>query len=126
MRKIKSTVTYTVPHWNYCNSDEFADIMGKSKRLCQFCVKTRTGYTCTLYNQPLSATDGEVHKVRDCCRATAGYTSNIDSTPRETTVDPKDIIAATISLYIDTVESLKSQGYPQQLAEQIAKKDILG
>ena len=125
MKKIKSTVTYKVPHWNYCNCDDFADIMGKSKRLCQFCIKTKAGYSCTLYNCPLSSEDGEVSKTRECCKATAGFPSNIDALPPAPTIDPKELMSKTIQLYNKTVQDFISQGYPRSLAEDLAKRAIM-
>lgn len=128
MKRIKSTVTYVVPHWNYCNSDNLLHGTELSKDTCKFCVKTKTGYDCLLYNRSLSVNDGYITKIRACCEATAGYASNVDSTvaPPGPTVEPKELIKQTIDIYVKTVNDLLSQGYPKPLAEQVAKKYLLG
>ena len=126
MRKIKSTVTYTVPSWNYCNSDNLVNGGELTTNTCRFCVKTKTGHDCLLYNEALSVSDGYISKVRACCRATAGYPSAIDEAPPVPTIPPKQLMSQTIDLYSKTVSDLLGQGYPRALAEQVAKKYLLG
>ena len=130
MKRIKSTVAYKVPNWNFCNVDRF-DLDGTpSKQLCQFCQKTKAGYRCTLYDEMLSAAGNEVAKTRQCCKATAGYPSVIEpaqpaTTPTVPTIPPKDLMKQTIELYSKTVNDLITQGYPRPMAEMAAKKFIL-
>jgi hypothetical protein len=127
MKRIKSTVTYKVPHWNSCNVDRF-DIDGTpSKQLCQFCIKERGGYRCALYDEMLSATGNEVVKTRQCCKATAGFPSVIEPAQPAAapTIQPKDLMKQTIDLYSKTVNDLITQGYPRPMAEMAAKKFIL-
>lgn len=124
MKYIKSTVTYKVPGWNYCNVDRF-DIDGTpSKQLCQFCIKSKEGHRCALYSQPLMSNGKDVKKLSQCCRATAGFESVIDAPPEAPTVPPKDLMKQTIALYKKTVNELLSQGYPRQMAEQAAEQLI--
>ena len=125
MKTIKSTVSYRVPHWNYCNVDRF-DVDGTpSKQVCQFCIKTKGGYRCALYDQPLMSDGVQIRKTPQCCKATAGYESVIE--PAEApTVQPRDLMKATIELYNKTVNDLVNQGYPRQMAEKAAEKHVLG
>ena len=127
MKRIQSTVTYTVPNWNYCNSDNLINGGELSKHTCRFCVKTKAGHECLLYNESLSVNDGFISKVRACCKATAGYQSNIvtDAAPQGPTIPPKQLMKSTIDLYAKTVNDLLAQGYPRNLAEQVAKQYLL-
>lgn len=78
-----------------------------------------------MYDKSLSVNDGMISKVRECCRATAGFESNIE--PAEVpTVQPKVLMKQTIDLYDKTVKELMAQGYPQPIATATAKKYILG
>jgi len=125
MKTIKSNVTYKVPHWNYCNVDHLDIDATPSKRVCQFCIKERSGYRCALYNQPLMSDGIQIRKLDKCCRATAGFASVIE--PEEApTIPPKDLMKQAIELYNKTVNDLLSQGYPRQMAEAAAKKYVLG
>lgn len=125
MKRIKSTVTYKVPHWNFCNSDNLTFSAEVSDETCRFCIKDKTGCYCALYDTSLSVKDGMISKVRDCCKATAGFPSNIE--PAEVpTIPPKDLMKQTIELYDKTVKDLMAQGYPQPIATATAKKYVLG
>lgn len=129
MKFIQSKVTYEVPHWNYCNVDVF-DIDGTpSKQVCQFCIKTKQGHVCALYNEDLSVQGNKIAKVRACCKATAGFESIIQpkaTAPAGPTISPKELIKQTIELYEKTTKDLVAQGYPQAMAAAAAKKYILG
>lgn len=128
MKTIKSKVTYTVPNWNFCNVDKF-DIDGTpSKQVCQFCIKTKHGYSCVLYNEELVTKGSQISKTRACCKATAGYESVITPKAEELapTVPPKELMKQTIELYDKTTKDLMAQGYPQVMAAAAAKKHILG
>lgn len=93
---------------------------------CRFCVKTKAGHRCLLYDKPLK-TDGEfIDKVRECCKATAGFASNISEAPPGPTIQPKELMKQTIELYSKTVNDLLTQGYPRAMAETVAKKYLLG
>lgn len=121
MRKISSTVTYKVPSWNFCNDDSLLQ-----SGTCRFCIKEKAGHRCTLYDVQLVVRNGLIEKVPECCRATAGFASTIDEPPPAPTVNPKEIIKQAIDMYSKTVKSLVDQGYPQVMAETIAKKSMLG
>ena len=121
MRKVKQTLTYKVPSWNFCNSDKTLKI---GKETCRFCVKTRLGYICTLYEENLSESHGAVSKCPQCIELTAGFTVDI-SEPETPTVDPRFIMRETLTIYKKTLNDLISQGYPRQMAESIATKYVL-
>lgn len=126
MRRVTSSITYTVPSWNFCNNDNLLPGGRLQKDVCRFCIKTRGGYRCALYDQTLS-TDGEfIDKVRACCKATAGFASNIEEAPAAPTVDPSLLVKQVIELYDKTVKELVNQKYPRAIAEQVAKKHLLG
>jgi hypothetical protein len=125
MKRIKSTVTYTVPHWNFCNEDKFDYDCRPVKATCRFCIKDKAGHHCLLYDKSLSVTNGLISKVPACIDATAGFASVIE--PDEVpTIDPKDLMKQTINLYEKTVKDLMAQGYPQSIAASTAKKHVLG
>lgn len=125
MKIIQSTITYEVPHWNFCNSDHI-DIDGSvSKPTCRFYKHTKDGSYCTLYQKHLVHNDNLIEKVRACCEATAGYTSVV-SMPQVPTIQPSVIIRQTIDQYQKTVQDLLNQGYPQAMAAQLAKQYITG
>ena len=128
MKRIKSNVSYIVPNWNYCNSDNLVNGGELTKHTCRFCVKTKAGYTCLLYNESLSTNDEFISKVRACCEASAGYQSVIETDVAQPgpTIQPKDLMKSTIELYDKTVNDLLSQGYPKNLAQQVAKQFVLG
>lgn len=126
MKKITSTVRYTVPHWNFCNIDHIDLGCTVPKKLCNFCERTKEGYRCLLYNKSLSSNDGLVDKTKECCKATAGFASNIDTTSNVPTIPPKELMKQAIDLYVKTVEDLVNQGYPRQIANTAAKKHVLG
>ena len=126
MKRIKSTVYYTVPNWNFCNSDNLINGGELSKHTCRFCVKDKTGYYCLLHDEPLSVKDALISKVHECCKATAGFNTTIDTVPPPgPTVEPREIIRQTIDLYNRTLDDLMRQGYPRQLAQNAARQYIL-
>lgn len=125
MKLIKSTISYTVPGWNFCNSDHLAGGL-LTDNVCRFCIKTKHGYRCALYDEDLSVKGNLISKVRDCCKATAGYASVINEAPPAPTIPPKDLMKQTIELYSKTMNDLIAQGYPRPMAEQAAKKYVLG
>lgn len=122
MKKLQSTVTYTVPNWNFCNSDNLINGGELSKNVCRFCVKGH----CLLYDEPLSISGQFISKVRACCEATAGRQSTIDEAPPGPTIQPKMLMKQTIELYTKTVNDLIAQGYPKQIADATAKRYVLG
>lgn len=129
MKVIKSNVTYQVPHWNFCNVDKFDYDGTPSKQVCQFCIKTRSGTRCVLYDQYLNVAGNQINKLPQCCRATAGFESVIQQQPPQPegpTIPPKELMKHAISLYSKTLSDLINQGYPKQIAEQVAKKYVLG
>lgn len=124
MQKVKMTVVTKVPGWHFCNSDEISLSTTPSQKKCKFCDRVKGGYKCLLYDEYLSSTTTLVDKCPQCIKATNDATVEIvDSVP---SVDPKLIIRESIDGYIKTVNSLMAQGYPQPLAETVARKYMLG
>lgn len=125
MKQIKSTVSYKVPHWNFCNEDNFDYGATLVKSKCRFCVKDKSGHHCLLYDKSLSTNNGLISKTPACVNATAGFESNIE--PAEVpTIEPKELMKQTINLYEKTVKDLMAQGYQQPIATATAKKYVLG
>ena len=79
-----------------------------------------------LYDQELTTKGELINKVRECCRATAGFASVIDEPPPAPTIQPKDLMKQTIDLYEKTLMELINQGYPRSIATTVAKQHILG
>lgn len=125
MRRIKSTVSYKVPSWNFCNSDNLTVTGDLTSQTCKFCIKDKAGHRCLLYDEQLNTKGELIHKVKACCKATAGFESVIDEAPPAPTIPPKDLMKQTIELYSKTMNDLIAQGYPRPMAEQAAKKYIL-
>lgn len=126
MKKITSTVSYKVPDWNFCNMNKFDFDATMSKEVCRFCVKTKQGPQCVLYNKSLSVRGELISKTEACCKASAGYSSTINSEPDVPTIPPKDLMKQTIDLYTKTVNELIRQGYPRAIADTVAKKHVIG
>ena len=124
MKKIKQTVEYRVPSWNFCNIDTVTAAGTPSKTKCRFCVTTRQGTRCSLYDEELLVDSMFTHKTKKCIRATAGFTETVDE-PTTPIVDPKLIIKETINSYKRTVADLMRQGYPRNMAETLAARYIL-
>lgn len=126
MKKIKSTVTYRVPHWNFCNGDSLFSGGHLSEPGCRFCISTKAGYYCSLHDKTLDVNDGFIKKTAACCKITADPRIAIDEAPQEPTIPPKEIMKRTIDLYAKTVNDLIAQGYPKPMADNLAKQYILG
>ena len=123
VKKVKTTITYRVPDGSYCNLDYTA-------HLCRFAVKERHGYRCALYNYPLDTSNDKMPlKTRDCIKATCGFKSVVEDVPMVDNgpiVDPKQLMKMTIDEYNKVLKQLKSQGYPDAIAERVAKEYMLG
>lgn len=125
MRKITSTVTYTAPNWNFCNSDNL--VAGEvTTQKCRFCQKTRDGYKCLLYDRELSSKGKFVDKTRECCMAAAGYESVITEPAPAPSIDPQSLMKQAVDLYAKTYADLLNQGYPDKIADQVAREYVLG
>lgn len=124
MRKIKVTVQYRVPSWNFCNHDGPTPDQRFSKELCRFCVSTKEGKYCTLYDKWLASDRTFTHKVDDCIQATAGFAITADE--QSISVDPKLIVRETLKSYNKTLNDLLKQGYPRPVAESLASKYLTG
>ena len=125
MKAVTSTVTYTVPSWEFCNHDNLFD-GGIPKMTCRFCQKNKDGsYTCLLYNQSLSTEGRLINKLPGCCQATAGLDHSIVEAAQPQ-IDPKAVIDATITEYSKVLKNLMNSGYPIAIAEKLAKVRLTG
>lgn len=121
MKRVKTTVTYKVPDWEFCNCSR----LGKpTKDMCRFCVKHGKGYVCVLHNMPLDMFEGIlVKKDMACVRATAGFTSEVKDNIQ---VDPKTVMKLTLQEYRRAYKQLIAQGYPDAMADKLAQQMIMG
>lgn len=126
MRKIKLTVKCRVPSWNFCNKDVHTKDGRHSKELCKFCVKSTAGYYCILHEEYMANDHTFVYKPNVCIEMTAGFKDEVNEPEPLPQVNPQLIIRETLKEYNKTVKTLTKQGYPQQLAETIATKYVLG
>lgn len=126
LKKITTEITYKVPAWEYCNHQ--ATILGQpSKDKCRFCVKEKDHYRCALYNEILTSEGALISKSRCCQKAMAGFKSKVvDADDMAPSVDPRLIVKTTISEYNKIRKQLISQGYPETIAEKVAKETLLG
>lgn len=125
MKKIKTTVTYKVPKWDYCNHEK---MFKPSKDTCRFCVPTGKNYTCTMHNVPLTAVDNLlIEKAHACVRATAGFGSQVEDVEvgPKMHIDPAVIMKVAINGYTKVYNDLVNQDYPAKLAEEAAKKYMM-
>ena len=124
MRKVKQTIAYKVPSWNFCNLDVFTANGRFSKEMCRFCIKSKEGYRCALYDEALHSDPSFVHKTKCCVDVTAGFAA--EELPDVLAVEPKVIIAETLKQYKKIYSDLLKQGYPASMAETVATKAMLG
>ena len=123
MRKIKQTITYTVPSWNFCTLDVFTANGRFSKETCRFCIKSKEGYKCALYDENLHSDPTFVHKCKRCVDASAGFAAA--ELPDTVSVDPKTIIAETLKQYKRIKDDLLKQGFPATMADSLATQMML-
>lgn len=123
MRKIKVDLQCSVPSWHFCNLDGFTADGRYSKETCRFCVSTKQGHRCLLYDESLTTDSHFVHKTAECIEAAASGTATAHDAP---VVSPKLIAKEAIKDYIKLVNDLTKQGYPRGLAEKIALQDVTG
>ncbi len=121
MKKVKTTVTYKVPDWEFCNCSR----LGKpTKDMCRFCVKHGKGYVCVLHNMLLDVVEGIlVKKDMACIKATAGFPSEVEDTIQ---VDPKTVMKLTLQEYRKAYKQLIAQGYPDAMADKLAQQITMG
>ena len=121
MKRVKTTVNYKVPDWEFCNCSR----LGKpTKDTCRFCVKHSKNYVCVLHNMPLDIVEGAlVKKDMACIKATAGLPSEVEDTIQ---VDPKTVMKMTLQEYRKAYKQLIAQGYPDSMADKLAQQMILG
>ena len=122
MKKVKTTVNYKVPDWEFCNCSR----LGKpTKDMCRFCVKHGKNYVCVLHNMPLGVVEGMiVKKDTACIKATAGFPSEVED--NDVQVDPKTVMKMTMQEYQKIYKQLLAQGYPATMANKLAQQMVLG
>lgn len=121
MKRVKTTVNYKVPDWEFCNCSR----LGKpTKDTCRFCAKHGKGYVCVLHNMPLDTFEGTlVKKDMACVRATAGFTSEVED---DIQIDSKTVMKLTLQEYRKAYKRLIAQGYPDAMADKLAQQMTLG
>ena len=104
MKRVKTTVNYKVPDWEFCNCSR----LGKpTKDMCRFCVKHGKNYVCVLHNMPLDVVEGIlVKKDMACIKATAGFPSEVEDIIQ---VDPKTVMKMTLQEYRKAYKQLAQQ-----------------
>lgn len=123
MKRVKTTVTYKVPDWQFCNCSHF----GKpTKDTCRFCVKHGKAHVCVLHNMPLDVTEGILFKKTDACiRATAGFKSEVNDDDA-IQVDPKTVMKVALQEYRKAYKKLIAQGIPDAIADKMAQQLTMG
>jgi len=118
--RVKTTVKYAVPAWEFCNCSS----LGKpTKGMCRFCVKNGKKYICAMHNMPLDVCEGIlVRKNSACIKATAGFKSNVEDAPQ---INPKEVMKLTMQSYRKTYRYLLGQGYPDAMADKLAQQMVL-
>lgn len=82
-------------------------------------------YICLLHNEPL-AYDGMVLKTKACVKAMCGYSSTVhESKQTKSKPNPKEIIKYAVNEYRKAYEQLTRDGYPDKLADKLAKDVVL-
>lgn len=121
MKRVKTTVNYKAPDWEFCNCSR----LGKpTKDMCRFCAKHGKDYVCVLHNMPLDVVEGTlVKKDMACIKATAGFPSEVEDTIQ---VDPKTVMKMTLQEYRNAYKQLIAQGYPDSIADKLAQQMVLG
>ena len=121
MKRVKTTVNYKVPDWEFCNCSR----LGKpTKDMCRFCVKHGKNYVCVLHNMPLDVVEGIlVKKDMACIKATAGFPSEVEDTIQ---VDPKTVMKMTLQEYRKAYKQLIAQRYPDNMADKLAQQMTMG
>ena len=129
MKRIESTISYVVPHWAFCNSDNLDRYGQVTDKRCSFCIKEKHGFRCALYDTKLSTHHELIEKTEACCRTTAGFKSRVvvESVPdKEYIMPPRELAKQAIDDYNKKLNELLAQRYPRQIAEMAAKKFTLG
>ena len=121
MKRVKTTVNYKVPDWEFCNYSR----LGKpTKDMCRFCVKHGKNYICVLHNMPLDIVEGTlVKKDIACIKATTGFPSEVEGTIQ---VDPKTVMKITLQEYRKAYKQLIAQGYPDSISDKLAQQMTMG
>lgn len=123
MKRVKTTITYKVPDWQYCNHS----CCGKpTKDKCRFCVKYGKSHVCVLHNMPLDLFDGVlIKKTEDCIRATCGFKSEVKDEDI-IQADPKTVMKLTLQEYRKAYNKFIKQGYPDAIADKMAQQLTMG
>ena len=121
MQKVKVTVNYKVPSWDFCNDDRLDG--GKlTKHKCRFCVAEKGSYKCMLYDKSLFADNSLVRKTHECKLACVGVPTEVVEPEAEPAVPPKELMKMAIDAYTKNMKDLLNQGYPRAIAENVARQ----
>ena len=126
-------VTFYTPNWKWCEIENPGRGTKTGER-CKFCqeVKHRgdaTRYVCLIYDQDLAVKDGSVEK---CCPCMLELTERIEhalphpSGPsRKSANEVFKVVKKTLRDHKKMFGSMRSNGYPEQMAYELATENIL-
>lgn len=118
MYKVTTELTYYAPDGLYCNIE---------KQHCRFCVKHKDGYSCSLYQETLEHHGKTVLKTNDCTYRKLSHIVEEQPTVAPTMqIDPQEVIKMAVDSFLKIYDSLRSQGFPEEMARQLAKKEMRG
>lgn len=125
MKKIKTVVTYRVPEWDMCN--HIGPGGEPSKDTCRFCVKTKSGHTCAIYNETLSSNGIEIMKTNKCIKATAMSKDTVEDDVTQdlgaaVRIVKKDAIDSYHKIYTQLIKEGLSESAADKLARQLIMK----
>ena len=117
MKRLTTKVTYKVPIGPYCNHDN-----KKSTPLtrCRFCTDLgKYGFTCVLHNEQLTVIG---NKLIYKCEACVNQQGVVEDAP---TIPPKDLMTYAIKEYRKLYQDLLRQGFPESIADKMAREEVL-
>ena len=126
-------ITFYTPDWKWCEVRN-PGRRTKSGDRCKFCQEVRqrgdaTRYYCLVYDQDLMVKDGSVEK---CCPCMLELTERIEhAMPRPSGPARKSanevfkVVKKTLRDHKKQFMSMRKDGYPEQLAYELATEQIL-
>lgn len=119
MIRMTTTVNYKVPRGLYCNHQ-----MKKSTPLtrCRFCTEVYKGsFVCVLHNDQLNVLNGILIQKSPACLSKCKI---VEDAPIED-VPIEDLVKYILSEYRKIYSSLRSNGIPDKLADEVAQKEVI-
>ena len=114
MLKVTTTVTYKIPHDEYCQF--------RHGGMCRFVAPNGMGVKCTLHDEPLQALHGNIYKCHGCVIGRGSVQNRIPDV--DITVEPDVILRTAVNEYIKTYKSLRKKKYSETMAIALAKEQI--